>query len=182
MIYDSHNVDHLLFPIGSKEARRTKRLESRLPYLVHEIWCCSEVDKKEFQKLNDKHEDIFKVVPNGAFESENAECYDASPFCLGIIGSWSYKPNIEGLEWFLDHVEKDIPSSISIRICGTGDMPLHRVSNGIFRANRIYGEVSHVSEFYNAISVLAIPCWRKRYRLKPLNRCLWCQFYRHARN
>lgn len=158
VIYDSHNVDYLLLPEESKERRRTERLERRLPFLVDEVWCCSEVDKLEFLKLNQSFQGKLKVVPNGAFEHQEANRYSGGAFCLGIIGSWTYQPNIEGLEWFLDNVEVGISKSITIKICGTGEMP-SRLLSRIASLDRVefIGRVRHVSEFYNTVSVLGIP-------------------------
>ena len=158
VIYDSHNVDYLLLPEESKERNRTKRLESRLPSLVHEIWCCSEVDMAAFQKLNDKFQGKLKVVPNGGHIPSCAQAYSGISFCVGIIGAWNYEPNIEGLEWFLEHVESGVPQDISIKICGTGNMP-ERLQSRISAMERVefIGRVSHVSKFYHEISILAIP-------------------------
>lgn len=158
VIYDSHNVDYLLLPPKSKARSRTRRLESRLPSIVDEIWCCSEVDKSGFHKLNDKFEGKLKVVPNGAQIPSSSQAYSGGSICVGIIGAWNYEPNTKGLEWFLDNVEMGVPQGISIKICGIGSMP----ERLIFRISKIervdfIGRVSHVSKFYKEISILAIP-------------------------
>jgi glycosyltransferase involved in cell wall biosynthesis len=161
VIYDSHNVDYLLAPPKSTLQRKLRFLERLVPYIVDEVWCCSDVDRDNFTQLNKRFLKITKVVPNGATPRNDlyiSAKHHHQLHTLGIIGSWYYPPNVEGLEWFLEAVLPLIDDVIQVRICGIGQLPsftLEKINS--FCNVEFIGRVDDVAEFYKSSHAVAIP-------------------------
>lgn len=161
LIYDSHNVDYLLAESGSFNQKKIRFLEWLIPYLVDEVWCCSEIDRVAFIQLNGRFKGITKVVPNGSttreFWQAPGKIMNHQP-TVGIISSWSYIPNIEGLEWFLTSVLPRLDNEVQVIICGIGTLPTKLIE--LIDASQkacFIGPVEDVSQFYQIINVVAIP-------------------------
>ena len=80
---------------------------------------------------------------------------------LGILASWNYPPNVEGLEWFLHSVTPLINEDVRVIVCGIGKLPyklLQRIK--IFRNVEFIGSVEDILQFYEATQAIAIPLQR----------------------
>jgi hypothetical protein len=72
---------------------------------------------------------------------------------IGILGSWSWRANEEGLQWFLQSVYPHLPSSLLIHIAGKGgDWLVEKYPNIHYR-----GYVPDAQEFMAQARVMAIP-------------------------
>lgn len=161
VIYDSHNVDYLQAKQQSKAQKKIRFLESLIPHLAHQIWCCSDIDRSNFIRLNKRFDGISLVVPNGATYRGNLPQdteHIKTSRSLGILASWNYPPNVEGLEWFLHSVTPLINEDVRVIVCGIGKLPyklLQRIK--IFRNVEFIGSVEDILQFYEATQAIAIP-------------------------
>ncbi len=122
IIYDAHNVDTTL--INQHVSSFNKYVINKERYLhkyVNEIWVCSETDGKQFQKANNG---LIKytVIPNGTYNQSFIND-DEKKYELIFCGSLDYKPNEEGLIWFIDNCWENLQISLpncTLIVVGSG--------------------------------------------------------------
>jgi polysaccharide biosynthesis protein PslH len=74
-------------------------------------------------------------------------------FAIGLIGSWAWRPNEEGLRWFLATVYPLLPADLTIHIAGRGaDWLINQYPNIYYR-----GFVVDAQVFMAQAQVVAIP-------------------------
>jgi polysaccharide biosynthesis protein PslH len=79
--------------------------------------------------------------------------FSSKEFDIGIIGSWGWRANQEGLEWFLENVYPQLPDSLSIHIAGKGgDWLVGKYPNINYR-----GFVPDAQQFMAQARAIAIP-------------------------
>lgn len=163
IIYDAHNVNtNLALEIGNKYYEMIKRTESALYKNVNSIVACSVKDLADIVKLNGGRLNG-TVIPNGvSVASQNIAVNRKNHTVRNILfcGSLDYKPNCDGLIWFLDEVWPNIKSyigSVSLFIIGSGDCP--QLFNRIKNDNSIVliGKVSDVKPYYFQSDVAIAP-------------------------
>jgi hypothetical protein len=164
VIFNSHNIEHEIYlqyvqqsrhPIATwvyrREAKLVQRMEDHLATVARQTWALTQHDADYFNRLK----------PLGRVRTVSLPCGCASlqtdglekQYDIGIIGSWSWKPNIEGLEWFLQQVYPQLPSQVSIQVAGRGvDWLSGRYPNITYR-----GFVPDASVFMAQARVVAIP-------------------------
>ena len=95
--------------------RREKHIQERFDALC----VCSQADRKELGGL-----DKVFVLPNGFSAAEKPSVRQPSvPPCIGFVGAFQYRPNREGMNWFIEHVWPEILRSIPqarLRLVGAG--------------------------------------------------------------
>lgn len=128
-IYVAHNVEadsalanaerargrfeRLMF---SREARYLEQYEKQLAQGASRIWTFAEQDRFGFgYTLSDKASVLPLIT-----QWEAPETIEATPvsYDLGLIGTWSWKPNRIGLDWFLHRIVPQLPSDMTIAIAG----------------------------------------------------------------
>jgi glycosyltransferase involved in cell wall biosynthesis len=72
---------------------------------------------------------------------------------VGIIGTWTWKPNTEGLKWFFEAVYPHLPADLSIQVAGKGAEWLH----GQYSNVKYCGFVPSAQAFIEQAKVIAIP-------------------------
>lgn len=161
----AHNIEHEIYLESSKsahnfiskwiyarEARLVKEMEDRLAASLNEVWAYTPHDAKYFSSL----ENVGKVrvfgIPPGLDNLQPIA--SVSKQCdIGILGSWSWRANEEGLQWFLQSVYPHLPSSLLIHIAGKGgDWLVEKYPNIHYR-----GYVPDAQEFMAQAKVMAIP-------------------------
>ncbi len=132
-IYVAHNVEHCSArqsarnATGAKErylyardARLLQPIEARLCQKAAHVFVLSDDDKEAFQ-LDEKQVSMLPLVFPAA--SVNATCSEeeqpAITHDIGLIGTWTWKPNLVGLEWFLGEVVPMLDRDIKISIAGS---------------------------------------------------------------
>ena len=73
---------------------------------------------------------------------------------IGLLGTWTWGPNREGLDWMLDQVLPHLPKDSELVLAGQGltaRAPSLRV--------RVLGRVDSVQQFYDQVDVVAVPSW-----------------------
>jgi polysaccharide biosynthesis protein PslH len=125
----SHNIEHELYFDTARQAKRpverwiynreahlVQKLENRLAALSRQVWTLTRHDAGYFARQpNHGKVRAFDLPPGLAPASSHAKTFD-----IGLIGSWAWKPNLEGLQWFLEQVYPLLPESLSIHVAGRG--------------------------------------------------------------
>ena len=137
--------------IYTREAIHIRKLEHRLAVVAQQVWTLTHHDAQYF--LQQPHRASIRPfdLPPGLAPS----IVSSSPkeFDIGIIGSWGWKPNIEGLSWFLENIYPKLPSDFSVHIAGRGAEKLIRKYPKI----QYRGFVPNAQEFMVQARVIAIP-------------------------
>lgn len=137
--------------IYQREASLIKEMEDKLASTAREVWTLTQHDAEYFSKFNKLGKvRVFDLAPgSGKLPDKLTE----KNFDIGIIGSWAWKANKEGLEWFLENVYPHLPTNLSIHVAGNGAQWLtEKYANIHYR-----GFVPDAQEFMAQAKVVAIP-------------------------
>ncbi len=131
LITIAHNIEHEMYLetfnnarkftskwLYKREAYLIKEMEDKLANTVREVWTFTQHDSKYFSNLEGAGRVRVFALPSGL-----AKLRDKSinkKFDVGIIGSWAWKANEEGLQWFLQAVYPHLPANLSIHVAGKG--------------------------------------------------------------
>ncbi len=132
-LYDAHNVDSILWTKLAKAqnkkefqkyAENALQVEKNLYKTVNAVFCCSEIDKKELERLNNGKLKAYDV-PNGVdtegkmfYNGPEKHLFNEILFC----GNLDYYPNEEGLMWFFNEIFPIVKAKmpgIKLTIVGT---------------------------------------------------------------
>jgi hypothetical protein len=164
IIFIAHNIEQVIYQqhyqnaknplakwVYQREAYLIGKIEASLTHKVQEIWTLTEQDAKYFAEFNSTAK--IRPLPLLSNLSDLPNPSVSKQFDLGLIGSWTWKANEEGLRWFLTQVYPLIPSRISIHIAGRdADWLKEQYPQINYR-----GFVPSASEFMAQAKVLAIP-------------------------
>lgn len=156
-IYVAHNVEfrsalenaktagnpvaRLLF---RREARCLEAIEADLANGAACIWTFAEADRFGFGPAA---ADRAVVLPLVTSVDEPVRLHEpAIEHDLGLIGTWSWKPNRTGLDWFLEKVTPHLPKSMTIAIGGAFPDPPRAEHPGV----RFVGRVPDARGFIQA--------------------------------
>ncbi|MEM8611536.1 MAG: hypothetical protein AAGF93_05925, partial [Cyanobacteria bacterium P01_H01_bin.105] len=131
IIFIAHNIEHEIYSshvnssnnfltkwLYAREAKMLEKMESELTKQVSEVWTLTNHDGNYFSRL--KGDNNVKVLdlplgPEKIFEKTIEKRFD-----IGLIGSWTWKFNEEGLRWFFKFVYPELPKHLSIHVAGKG--------------------------------------------------------------
>jgi polysaccharide biosynthesis protein PslH len=164
LIAIAHNIEHEIYAknyqtshiplakfIYKREESLIRELEESLLLKAEQIWTLTKHDANYFSDLGGfSKTKVFGIPPNFTQlkNQKVSKCFD---ICL--LGSWSWKANIEALEWFLQKVYPNLPTNLSIHIAGKGaDWLIGKYPNIHYR-----GVVFDAQEFMAQAKVIAIP-------------------------
>lgn len=124
----AHNLEHEIYRqhyersqnrlakwVYQREAKLVKRLEARVASAAQEVWTLTQHDTNYFAQFTQAR----TLSLPSSFANIQAEPIP-KVFDIGIIGSWSWKPNEEGLRWFLETVYPLLPPSLNVHVAGRG--------------------------------------------------------------
>ncbi len=164
LIFIAHNIEHQIYEehckktknfllklIYRREANLIRVLEEHLLKVVKQVWTLTEHDSKYFDRLGRLSKTkTFAIPPNSTNLQDKAI---TKSFDIGLLGSWSWKANVEALQWFLQTVYPYLPTHLSIHIAGKGaDWLDSKYPNVTYR-----GVVPDAQEFMAQAKVVAIP-------------------------
>lgn len=125
----AHNVEHEIYLnsfrtadnfisklVYQREACLIKKSEDHLSSLARQTWTLTSCDGKYFTDVTSSTKVRVFALPS-SLETFCPEHVDKE-FDVGIIGSWSWKANVEGLHWFLNAVYPLLTSQLSVHIAG----------------------------------------------------------------
>jgi polysaccharide biosynthesis protein PslH len=160
----SHNIEHQLYFDTARQAKNSLErwiyrrdakllyhLEHHLAKVSQQIWTLTQHDAQYFtQQSHGAAVRCFDLPPRLA---SVPPCPSTKVFDIGIIGSWGWKPNLEGLQWFLDQIYPQLPKDLSIHVAGRGADWLADKYPKI----QYHGFVPDAQEFMAQAKVIAIP-------------------------
>jgi polysaccharide biosynthesis protein PslH len=162
IIFVAHNIEHEIYQaqlgnpsnyltksIYHREASQIKSIEDHLAQNTQQVWTLTENDQKYFRQIN-LDTQVFDVPAGLAISSVSSlvKSYD-----IGIIGSWTWKANMEGLQWFFKSVYPHLSTNLSIRVAGKGGEWL----DGLYPNVEYSGFVPDVQTFLTQARTIAIP-------------------------
>lgn len=170
-IYDAHNVDSALWKAqaaisGNKElleySKSALSVEKNFYNTFSLVFCCSEKDKSEFDKLNQNRANVV-VIPNGVDTDEKP--FDLNPQKRNILnilfcGTLDYAPNTEGILWFYEKIFPMVKTYIpKIRFTVIGKMHRQEPYEALKKDESVdfIGPVVDVSDYYRQSSILVVP-------------------------
>lgn len=109
----SSRLERLLF---KREAHYLRRLERQLTRAASAVWTFAEADRSGFGHAVSGRAAVLPLVTRWNLPKSNIET--APQHDLALIGTWSWKANRIGLDWFLSKVVPLLPADMSIGIAG----------------------------------------------------------------
>jgi polysaccharide biosynthesis protein PslH len=162
----AHNLEHELYAaeagcrrraldrrLYAREARLLEAIEEALARRATEVWTLTEHDRSWFQRrcAAPARSFAFPCQVNAGLQAEVPKEYDV---CL--LGSWTWRPNAEGLRWFMQAVHPLLPPYISIAVGGKGADWLRECHSSV----SYHGWVPDAQEFLRGARVVAVPSTR----------------------
>lgn len=133
-----------------REAGLIDALEVRLASRASQTWVLTEHDAFAFRKKVDAAKVIRCDLPGLADTTEASREIDLT-WDVGLIGTWTWNANAQGLRWFMDHVVPLLPKTVRVAVAGKG-------SEGITHAPvDSLGFVPDAMEFMRSCRVVCIP-------------------------
>ncbi|MEM6751495.1 MAG: glycosyltransferase [Cyanobacteria bacterium P01_C01_bin.38] len=162
VIFIAHNLEHQLYEaqlknsqkyvakcIYKREARLIQKMEDRLAASSKQVWTLTSHDSNYFYDCNLStfvfHLPSIRTVPPKKAVVKHCD--------IGIIGSWTWKANKYGLEWFFQTVYPHLPKNISIHVAGSGAGWLAQRYPNV----KYCGFVPDAQAFMASAKVIAIP-------------------------
>lgn len=126
-----HNIEHvsarqsaghaenpILRRLYGREARLLERLERRLWDEARFIWTLAEEDRQALGPAYQEKSCALPLVSGSRTATPPDDLGEAPAFDIGLIGTWTWGPNLIGLEWFLREVCPLLPDDIRIAVAG----------------------------------------------------------------
>jgi glycosyltransferase involved in cell wall biosynthesis len=140
--------------------RRLTRYERQVIHTVTHTIAVSQADAAAFQRLVPGCE--VTVVPNGIDTGRYARedtTLDLGPAALVFTGSMDYRPNVDAVLWFAEHVFERVRERVpEAKFFVVGNRPHHRLNALRDRAGvQITGWVPDVNPFLHAATVYVAP-------------------------
>lgn len=164
LILNSHNVEHELYIAQSnnvnkhilkwvykREARLFKDMEDKLANSAKEVWTLTLNDFKYFSSVKKKGKVRVFAVPSTLVTLPDRLIVKNCDVC--IIGTWTWKSNMLGLDWFFRAVYPHLPADLLIQVAGKGAEWLH----GRYCNVKYCGFVPSAQAFMAQAKVIAIP-------------------------
>jgi glycosyltransferase involved in cell wall biosynthesis len=155
----AHNVEHataaqnarstggLISALYRREAKLLHGIEHRALADCRYVWCFTQEDRIGFGvDIMGKSAVLPLLLPEGSVLPVVEPAHD-----IGLIGTWTWQPNLAGLRWFLDAVVPRLPADFSIGIAG-------RLPPGVGAPARVtmLGRVADAGLFVAACRVMAL--------------------------
>lgn len=136
--------------INRREARSIGAAEQRLAVRATQVWTLTADDASDFRAARPAADvrtlEVASAVEAPAVEAEVA--YD-----VALLGTWTWRPNAAGLDWFAEEVVPLLPADTRIAVAGAGADGLRRTRAGL----DVMGIVPDASEFLARARVIAVP-------------------------
>lgn len=143
------NLDQLLY---------VKSVELDIDTYFDEIWTCSEDDIEKFKIHNPNTKVTFACLPNGSdTEARNMQDITNNYKKLLFVGSLNYFPNVNGLEWFVNTIFKNLPSDFELTIVGKSPKADDFKFVDAYDNIHLIGEVDDVQPYYASHDVVIVP-------------------------
>jgi hypothetical protein len=166
----AHNVEHvsaagnaasgplLTRLLYRREARLLKEIEHHALTACRFIWCFAEEDRQGFGMDIAAKSAVLPLImpaqssPTASLQTSLLTEEEAPTFDVGLIGTWTWQPNMAGLRWFLDEVVPLLPDDISVAVAGR--LPAGFVARSPHVS--LLGRVPDASAFVASARVMAL--------------------------
>ena len=139
--------------VYERESRLLEEVEMRFLTRVHQLWVLTKDDARAFASGKESGSIREMALPGSPGPSNVTAPAPSKDFDVGLVGSWSWKANEEGLRWFLDRVYPRLSGDLTIRVAGSGAQWLE----GRYDNVKYLGFVDDAQEFLRRARVVAIP-------------------------
>ncbi len=170
IVMRAHNVEHTIWERLAKNeknilrrtylsllARRLKKYEMQIINQVDAILPITGDDEQVFRKLGCTVP--MNVTPVGIDAGKySSQIMPEEQLCIFHLGAMDWRPNLEGIEWFLDDcwdmIHKKFPS-LKLYLAGRGfpDWLMNRAGSGVTCA----GEIMDAIEFMDGKQLMIVP-------------------------
>jgi len=187
----SHSIEHLLWrdrvetdtrfpfwlrPILRRDVAKLKHLETDGVRRAGNLWINSLTEAEWFREVTP---DLNLVVVPPIFgeleDLPDLPAIPSKPLRLGFLGTMSWWPNAEGLDWLIDSVLPGLdPAAIELHVFGGGSESYSDRRANVFG----HGFVDDINDVWNSIDVVACPIFsgaginvkfaEARFRGKPM--------------
>lgn len=123
-----------------------RRVESRLCDEACAVWTLTADDADTFRSMNARA--LAFDVPVEAPPPPEQAAFD-----VGLLGTWTWRANAAGLEWFLRDVHPRLPDGVSVEIAGAGSLDVTGDSAKV----RARGRVPDAAAFLQSARAIAVP-------------------------
>ncbi|MBN9453485.1 MAG: glycosyltransferase family 4 protein [Bosea sp.] len=159
-----HNIEHvsarqnaghagnpLLRRLYGREARLLERLERRLWGEARFIWTLAEEDRQALGLAYREKSCVLPLVSSDPVGTQSDDRCEPPIFDIGLIGTWTWGPNLIGLEWFLREIGPLLPADIRIAVAGRMPPELQASPNV-----RLVGRVPSAEGFLRSCRLVAL--------------------------
>jgi hypothetical protein len=155
----AHNIEHLSARqnaqhtrgikglIYQREARLLERMEQKVISAAHHVGFLSEEDRAVLGQFASSSNVLALLTPEPAASPSPEKAFD-----IGLIGTWTWTPNLIGLRWFFDHVVPLLPENLTIGLAGRLPDNFGSVPS---RVNHL-GRVADATAFVRSCAVMAL--------------------------
>jgi hypothetical protein len=136
--------------VYAREARLIREVETQLATRSRQVWTLTESDADYFRAISPAADVRTLEVASPLCEPVDA----AGPeYDVALIGTWNWRANAHGLEWFADEVVPRLPAGMTVEVAGRGaDWLQGRHPNVAVR-----GVVPDAQRFMSKARVMAVP-------------------------
>jgi polysaccharide biosynthesis protein PslH len=162
LIHISHNNEAALYAeqartghllrrlVFARESQRMGQAESDLVRGVSSVWTLTKSQSRYFEQLGARSVAVF-AIPSIALPDHFR--LPEPDIDIALLGTWSWKPNRQGLDWFIDHVAPLLPVTTRLVIAGAGADDLR----GRLPHLEIAGRVPDAAAFLARARLIAVP-------------------------
>jgi glycosyltransferase involved in cell wall biosynthesis len=143
----------------SKKSLETyQRYEHKIDAYFTEIWVCSLADELKFRAANPETKVQFYELPNGS----DTDARQFQPITnqykkFLFVGSLNYFPNVNGIQWFTEHIFAKLPPSYELNIVGKSPQLDDYSYLDLYPNVNLIGEVDTVEGYYRDHDVFVVP-------------------------
>jgi hypothetical protein len=161
-VHIAHNVEHSVYAqnaagrrppsswVHAREARALEGVERSVVQRADGVWTLTSSDAAALAALGSSTTPRSFGLPASASLLGGSGTDVALDHDIGLLGSWTWKPNAAGLRWFVSEVAPHLPASAGVAIGGAG---AEQIANGFdYR-----GRVPDAGAFLHASRVIAVP-------------------------
>jgi glycosyltransferase involved in cell wall biosynthesis len=136
--------------VNAREARLIGRVEAQLAERARQVWALTDADAAYFRSLCPGADvRTLRVAPS--FDGPPPAA--APAYDVGLIGSWSWRANRAGLDWFLEQVVPELGAGLTVAVAGAGSEAVRGLTPRI----EAHGVVPDAREFLARARVVAVP-------------------------
>jgi hypothetical protein len=136
--------------VNRREARLIRGVETQLARRATQVWALSDDDADYFRSIAPGADVRTLEVASAVAEPVAA----GLPACdVALIGTWTWRANASGLEWFSDEVVPHLPPELTIEVAGAGAEWLQGRHPNV----TVKGVVPDAQRFLSKARAIAVP-------------------------